>query len=709
MLRVRDMVELAGPPMRRIAVVCVLDADRVATIDVVDPVAWPEIRDVREIVGAIDRDEARLLDAPMPRAALRTALSEAEINARDLRWKVVGPLVAMVPEIFDPSRRGGLVTAAATGDASAKSIRRWLRAFWQGGMSPMALVGSWDRCGARGVEREPGRVKLGRPRTRGSKPGINLSAELRRLARSIVWAYYRKNRKLTLSRAYDEFCRQAFYVERHVEGEIRSQFEVRPEFRESGYVSEPQFRALVRPYVASLGIERQRRGPKQWDATRRGLPSTATAEAMGPGSRYAIDATILDVYVRSRVDPQRIVGRAVLYCVRDVWSRLIVGVYVGVGNASWACAMMALANVVEDKVQFCARHGIRIEPHEWPNSSLSERILTDGGEMTSRCGDQLARYFNCTVETASSWRGDLKGVVENLFEVLPADFAPYTPGYIEPDFRQRGGRDYRAESVLDVEDVTQQVLLAVIRRNNDVPLAGYDREPGMPAAKVAPYPVDLWSWGVANRTGTSVSWPDEYVRFRLMPEADAVVDEHGLRFLDAWYLSDGMLERGWLERGRAKPFGVRISHDPRSARRVYLHFDGTEFGFEVCPLSPRSRRFDVEELEPSFWDVGAELDDLADVLADAGERAQASRLATTAAVGRIVQRAQARSGPQPRSDRRMVHEIRQNRSYETEIQKALDAQAFAPADPARPPSAPVAKPVPRDEPDVDLSIDELME
>lgn len=726
MLYLRDVIETCDGPAARSMVVALLNGGSAALIDLDDPFAWPVIRDVQELVDAVERGAVRLGDPVVPAASARTSLSDKEVKARNDRWEVIKPLVESVQDIFDPAQRGRLVRGAEREGASAKSIMRWLRSYWQGGLTPMALVGDWNRCGALGQPREGDYKKLGRPRQAGSKPGINMNRAMRRVARSVLWSWWRRNSKATITNAYLEFCNRIFYVEEHVAGRVRSKEDLRPEFKRTGIVTEEQFRAFKARWVDSLGLARARKGPKKWDATSRGLPSTVTVDAVGPGSRYVIDATILDVYIRSRVNPERIVGRAVLYVVRDAWSRLIVGVYVGVGNASWACAMMALANVIEDKVAFCRRYGVEIEPHEWPKSELSERLLTDG-EMLHEHADRLALHLNVKVETASSWRGDLKGLLENVFGILRTEFAAYTPGWIEPDFRERGARDYRLDAVFDADDVMRQVILAVIRRNNDAPLAKYDREPGMPSEKVAPFPVDLWNWGIANRTGRQIRLPADHVVFRIMPEAKATVDEHGLRFIDTWYLSDGMLDRNWLAKGRAKPFEVTISFDPMSARRVYLHLDGAPLGFEVCELSPRSRAYG-EGVDATFWDVGLENLDRKAVLADGREREVASRLETTAGTRRIVAAAQERlpHGGTGSAAAQTVG-IRGNRAAEMVLQKALDGAQLqlGPPSPAGSDAAPAlmlappggssgqGPPAHQDErqdevePDLDFSIDDL--
>ncbi|MCO4191405.1 transposase, partial [Proteus terrae] len=76
----------------------------------------------------------------------------------------------------------------------------------------------------------------------------------------------------------------------------------------------------------------------------RPLSSTATSQALGPGSRYEIDATIADIYLVDHHDRQKIIGRPTLYIVIDVFSRMITGFYIGFENPSYVVAMQAFVN-----------------------------------------------------------------------------------------------------------------------------------------------------------------------------------------------------------------------------------------------------------------------------------------------------------------------------------------------------------------------------
>src|SRR5258708_34001474 len=83
----------------------------------------------------------------------------------------------------------------------------------------------------------------------------------------------------------------------------------------------------------------------------------------GPGYLYEIDATVADVYLVSAFNRRRIIGRAVIYVVIDVFSNLIVGVSVSFEGPIWIGAMLALENMALDKVSFCNENGIDIEEH----------------------------------------------------------------------------------------------------------------------------------------------------------------------------------------------------------------------------------------------------------------------------------------------------------------------------------------------------------
>ena len=59
------------------------------------------------------------------------------------------------------------------------------------------------------------------------------------------------------------------------------------------------------------------------------------------------------------MDVNKVIGRPVIYAVIDVYSRIVTGLYVGLEGPSWIGAMMALDNMVADKVHFVNSMGLK--------------------------------------------------------------------------------------------------------------------------------------------------------------------------------------------------------------------------------------------------------------------------------------------------------------------------------------------------------------
>ncbi|MBI5922891.1 MAG: DDE-type integrase/transposase/recombinase [Betaproteobacteria bacterium] len=369
---------------------------------------------------------------------------------------------------------------------------------------------------------------------------------------------------------------------------------------ESGFPSFSQFDYWMGCDGDRLEIKRERLHPRIYDKDLRGLLGTSTAEVWGPGARYQIDATIADVYLLSRISRRKIIGRPVLYVVIDVFSRMIVGIYVGLEGPSWVGAMMALANTAADKVAFCRAFGKDITPEMWPCHFLPAVFLGDRGEMEGRQIETLGYNFNVIVETAAAFRGDWKGIIEQRFRLLPAKFKPYVPGYIQSDYRTRGGTDYRLDAVLDIEQFTRIIIECVLYYNNHHEISRYDKDRDLAGDEILAVPSDLWEWGIANRSGRLRRYPEELVRFSLLPTAEATVTPNGIRLFGVYYTSARAVEERWFDRARQKGvWKVPVSYDPRDLNEIYLHDSMAAMTFQTCHMTERSRAYK----EMSMWEI----------------------------------------------------------------------------------------------------------
>lgn len=636
-------------------------------IDVEDDGAIPIFRPLRDIENQIDQ---KLLCVP-PDDPWLAPLSDAAVppkqrEKRDTLWAMIGPLVLDQPAIFERESRGqAIARLVAKRVATKQTLYRLLRRYWQRGMVPNALLPDFHRCGGPGKERDAERSKRGRPSKAGGD-GINITPATRAIFRSGITKYFAENRKIDLRGAYNAVIAEHFSD--RVLNEDRGRFELVPR-PESPQIW--QFRYWYEKDNDVFQIERIRRKPRVYDKDRRALLSTSAAEVFGPASRYQIDATILDVYLLSRLRRSQIVGRPVLYVVIDVFSRMIVGIHLGFEGPSWVGAMMALANTAADKVAYCRRFGIDISPEDWPCRSLPDILLGDRGEILSGMIDTLSSNFNIQIENAAPYRADWKGIVEQRFRLLPAKFKAYVPGYLAEDYRERGGTDYRLDATLDIDQLTRIIIHCVLYYNNQHALTGYDRSAAMIADRVPPIPAELWEWGIARCSGRLRVFPEDQVQLSLLPTGEAVVTAQGIRFYGCFYTCPKAVGEHWFERARQRGrWKVPVSYDPRLMDEIHLHdADGGRIRFVPCTLTARSRAFEGKTL----WEIDQiRQDDFHDD-ALAAPRQLAGQVNLTDVIQEVIGEAEAMRPEPDESDRKRVTGIRDNRRAERRDSQRRDA------------------------------------
>ena len=675
-----DTICISGePPVHKRVLWVSKDLARMVVIDVGDPGNWPEILDVQEALDLVRSGAWDVAEGERPWHPLDSELSKEHADKRDADFAVIRDMVEIhVPEVFHKMRRSKLMAEAVRlHGRSLPTVKKHLLRFFHGGMTKGALVPLWGKCGAPGAEREvrEDSPKRGRPVAPGHPAGVNITEEHRRFFVQATSLHYARNRKASLIDAY-HFCMRRFYMREAEDGRGRPSHVPLDAYMESGLPRFEQFSYWVQKDVDMAAAARRRMTARVYEMRNRALLGTSTAEAWGPCSRFQIDATVIDAYVRSRRDRNQLIGRPTLYVVIDAFSRLIVGIYVGLESPSWVAAMMALANAAAPKAEFCKGFGIDIEEHEWPARHVPAILLGDRGEIESAKIDQVLASFNIAVENAAAYRADWKGVVERRFGLIHAIFKPYVPGYIETDFRQRGARDYRADAVLDIDDLTAIILEAVLYYNNHHEIADYPRHAGMTQDNIPSVPLDMFNWGVAKLSGTPRSPPLERFRFALMPRDEATVTPEGIVHQGRYYTCRKAVEGRWFTKARHARFKVAVSYDKRDVDRIYVHDRTAEHGFDVAILTERSR---PARAGLSGWE--AEAMRLADDCLSANRRLgqEAARADADAAIERIAAGAAEKAGgATAASVQSQVGGSRPARAAELALDRAAEAEAFRP-------------------------------
>lgn len=292
-------------------------------------------------------------------------------------------------------------------------LKRILTRFWQRGMTKNSLLPDYKNSGAKGKERKLKDDKVGRPKKINyfgeSQEGINATEDIKKIIDIAIDRFYRKKEKPTLKSAYRSMLKE-FFSDKYVEnGEIK--------YKVWSQDKIPTYQQFYYWYKKHEDIKKDitfRGSNKEFDLNYRPLTGSSEIETDGPGTRFQIDATVADIYIVSSINRNRIIGRPIIYLIIDVYSRLVTGLYTGLEGPSWIGAMMALDNMLADKVEFCKEYGIDISVEQWPCNHLPEIIIADRGEFEGYSVENLINNLNIKIENTAPYRGDLKGYVKTF-------------------------------------------------------------------------------------------------------------------------------------------------------------------------------------------------------------------------------------------------------------------------------------------------------
>ncbi|MEX3761424.1 integrase [Paraburkholderia phenoliruptrix] len=469
----------------------------------------------------------------------------------------------------------------ATHPYSESTVRRVLRRFWQRGMTPAAAGDDYDRCGGKGKVKNFG-SKPGRKARPKCLSGPALDEELRKIlaiaADYYFSAQYRKGARASKSIAAAVRWVKTLYARRKVfdaEGNLLDM-----EFAPGASITPRQ----LQYYIAQTYSYRDRRvrkvGIRRYLLHERPLTGRLS-NTRGPGQRFHIDATIIDVYPVSRVMRSIALRRPTLYLVVDDYSRMIVGVHLTFDPPCWNGAMMALVNTVSSKVEFCKNLGLYITEEQWPSEILCEELFGDQGETSSIYKAQpLHQHYQVEILNAPAYRPDLRSVMEVRFRILPATWMPLVPGAVEKDSFERGRVHPALDAALDIKQLLLIVVMAILSYNSRA-VTGYQTPPEMVEAGEAPTPLNLWKYGIkVNGRGRKVDVAE--FRSRVIAPEKAVIVGNGIKFRRVMYACPlSLMERRAMFRAEGKETEVEVTPDSSDVGNMSLLGLGEPI---PCPL-----------------------------------------------------------------------------------------------------------------------------
>ncbi len=527
-------------------------------------------------------DEGRLEKIPDPYSYLQgeswdqasSSYLESQRN-----YELIKPIVEG-EEAFDKRVRASRLNQVIAESGKGKpTLYRLLRRYWQRGQIKNALLPDYKNSGAGGKRRNFTTNKAGRRRIYGIGCGEPVTESVRKQFRIICDKYLMNDKGFSIRYSYIKFTKA--YKLKHPEAE---EHEI-PTLRQFQYFYKTEYTKATQLTVQTP------QGNYKKDV--RPLHGTATEQALGPGSRYEIDATIADIYLVDDDDSDKVIGRPTIYMVIDVFSRMVAGFYIGFDNPSFPVAMKALICSFDSKVKACAEYGIDISEEQWPCVGIPDVLLADRGELMSHQANYLVDAIGVRLESAPPRRGDAKGIVERSFGTLQAKFKPYMPGVVTGNkVKKHGERDYRVEAAVARSDFIEILLYSILAHNLNKPLEKYDRAPDMPES-LPSIPIELWRWGLQHRTGRLRAIDTDIAKILLLPRQKVTVSELGIKLWGLTYTGKEVIQTGWMHRSSevSRPKKLFAAYELGSANHIYLFPEEGKNTFWICDLSSRSREF----------------------------------------------------------------------------------------------------------------------
>ena len=506
-------------------------------------------------------------DFPLPSMMV---LSEEEIpkrykEIRDRWWKMFEPLLnaTRLPFLCEylPEE---IKHFSETRCIHRASVYTHVYRFFYYGCIPNAFLPRFDLRGGPGKARILGTRKIGVPRKavrlghNEDNVGINISEDDKAHILDVLQEDWVLGDHATFSHAYELLC-EKFYADIDCETDHVTVLP-RPSYRQFVYHAKrlPEFPLLLRLHVNA----------KRFDREYRAIICKSSAEVYGPAQRYQIDATVADLYLTSTYDRSLIIGRPVIYLVADVFTKKYVGLYIGLEGPSWEGARLALLNAFLPKDEYLRRFGLEDEL-TWSANHIPASILADRAELLSNNALGLTTGLGITIDIASGYRPDLKGIVERKFGLLNTTIH-FLPGAVRKRNRERGERHYALDGTLNLWDFTRVIIREIVHFNAH----HQDKErrtPAMITAGIKATPDALWDFGMEHLVGGTPFRTREEIYAHLLPQDTATVHEDGIHFKGLRYTSSHAMQQRWFEKARYnKCFSVPIRFNKEIPERIWI-------------------------------------------------------------------------------------------------------------------------------------------
>lgn len=319
----------------------------------------------------------------------------------------------------------------------------------------------------------------------------------------------------------------------------------------------------------------QREGERAFNLTLRATIDDQRAIASRPMQVVQSDCWDCSIYIVHPVT-RSVIGRPLLVMMRDTFSRMIVAYALTWNHEGGRTNLLALENLVSDKVQHCRELGIEIDPAWWPcKDHMFENLLSDNGAWITKMAAQVRSSLGVMeIWNTGTGRGDMKPVIETIWDDLYDRLIKTLPGALPPHAIS-ADTDPIAKlawqrAALDLSQLERLIVRYILHHNRFRYFDDYPLTDAM-KGKVRPIPLELWNSGM-DEDGLPNPMTMDTVRINCLEPIQLTVTRDGLRLQDdLFYSCQSAEDEGWFSRAAAgHTWKVGALLDRRRTGRVFL-------------------------------------------------------------------------------------------------------------------------------------------
>jgi len=262
----------------------------------------------------------------------------------------------------------------------------------------------------------------------------------------------------------------------------------------------------------------------------------------------------------------------------DVFTRYIVGYYLGMRKESYFSGNLALLNAFSSKVEHCKNIGIEISEEDWFTSPICKKLVGDRGSMISNKSDALTQDLNIELINTRSQRPDEKPYVERFLGTIQSRVKKYLKGQnvIPPMKNPRIDFDARKSTWVTIKILRYCIIKAILSHNNVKPLKRYPYKKELIDNEVTLRPKNILEHYRNNNISYGTIMPERALRILLMEKRECSFSKKGIYHEMEYFTAVNSLINQKLELLLGSKYKEKliVYFDPLNLKDTYVSLEG---------------------------------------------------------------------------------------------------------------------------------------